>query len=160
MWRPVRRPARRSAADGGSLLERLPDLSRKEQEQVLLDVVRDTAATLLGHADARAVTATAAFKDLGVDSLTALGLRDRLAEALGIPLPATLVFDHPAAGTLSRHLLTLLAPADGNGTPADGEPPARIPASAPATDSEVASPDDELIDDMDADALIAHVLKG
>nr|AAC68815.1 FK506 polyketide synthase [Streptomyces sp. MA6548] len=159
LWRPVQRPARRSASDGGSLLERLPDLSPKDQEQVLLDVVRDTAATLLGHADARAVTATTAFKDLGVDSLTALGLRDRLAEALGIPLPATLVFDYPAAGALSRHLLTLLAP-DGNGTPVGGEPPAQVSVGAPATDSEVASPDDELIDDMDADALIAHVLKG
>nr|WP_329618601.1 tacrolimus type I polyketide synthase FkbB [Streptomyces sp. S465] len=154
LWRPIQRPTRRSATDGGSLLERLPDLPPKEREQVLLGVVRDTAATLLGHTDAAAVTATTAFKDLGVDSLTALGLRNRLSETLGIPLPATLVFDYPAAGALTRHLLTLLTP-DDNGTPDGGEPPAQPPASTPT-----AEPDDELFDDMDADALIAHVLKG
>ncbi|OON71241.1 type I polyketide synthase, partial [Streptomyces tsukubensis] len=159
LWRPIRRPGRRPASDSGSLLERLPELPPKEQQQILLGVVRDAAATLLGHTDARAVTATTAFKDLGVDSLTALGLRDRLSEALGVPLPATLVFDYPAAGALSRHLLTLLTP-DGGGTPSSGEPPASEPANAPVTEPDNAPPDDESIDDMDAEALIAHVLKG
>ncbi|QDY80408.1 tacrolimus type I polyketide synthase FkbB [Streptomyces qinzhouensis] len=164
LWRPVQRPTRRAADGGGPLPARLPDLSPKEQELAVLGLVRDTAAALLGHTDARAVTATAAFKDLGVDSLTALGLRDRLAETLGTPLPATLVFDYPAAGTLTRHLLTLLIP-DGGGTSDGGEPSERRPESPPAaelddqpTDDEPS--DDELIDDMDADALIAHVLKG
>ncbi|QKM72042.1 acyl carrier protein [Streptomyces tsukubensis] len=165
LWRPVRRPTRRAAASGGTLPERLPDLSPEEQEQAVLGLVRDTAAALLGHADARAVTATAAFKDLGVDSLTALGLRDRLAEALATPLPATLVFDYPAAGTLTRHLLTLLNP-DGSATQDGGEPPvARTPENPQAAEPDNKSIDDELldeelIDDMDADALIAHVRKG
>ncbi|MFJ8234056.1 SDR family NAD(P)-dependent oxidoreductase [Streptomyces sp. NPDC094448] len=170
LWRPVQRPTRRSAESGSSLPERLPDLSPEEREQAVLGLVRDTAAALLGHTDARAVTATAAFKDLGFDSLTALGLRDRLAEALATPLPATLVFDYPAAGTLTRHLLTLLNP-DGGATPDGGEPQAaQMPHSPPAAGPDDESTDDgsiddeliddELIDDMDADALIAHVRKG
>jgi hypothetical protein len=43
--------------------------------------------------------------ELGLDSLLAVELRNALATALGRPLPATLLFDHPTVDALTDHLL-------------------------------------------------------
>nr|WP_245703339.1 type I polyketide synthase [Streptomyces lushanensis] len=90
------------------LRQRLDALPTAERGRALLDAVRADAASTLGHDTAAAIPATRAFRDVGFDSVTAVELRNRLRTALGLPLPAALVFDHPTPESLARHLGSLL----------------------------------------------------
>ncbi|MEU6085183.1 SDR family NAD(P)-dependent oxidoreductase, partial [Streptomyces sp. NPDC047108] len=90
--------------DGSGLRGQLTGLTPAEQERVLLEVVRLCASGVLGYSGASAVPAERAFRDLGVDSLTAVELRGTLAMATGVPLAATVVFDYPTPVALARYL--------------------------------------------------------
>ncbi|XIJ17220.1 type I polyketide synthase [Lentzea sp. JNUCC 0626] len=95
-----------------ALRERLTAMSTEERRRTVLDLVRRTAATVLGHESPAALDPAQAFQDLGFDSLTAVDLRNRLATATGLRLPATLVFDHPNAQALAGHVLAEVVPGD------------------------------------------------
>ncbi|MFH8620280.1 SDR family NAD(P)-dependent oxidoreductase, partial [Streptomyces sp. NPDC017979] len=102
-----------------TLHERLAGLPETERDHLLRAVVREQTGTVLAHPDPDALDLSRAFLDLGLDSLTALELRNRLAAATGTTLPATLVFDHPTPDALVRFLHTRLAP---HSTPAPPRP--------------------------------------
>ncbi|MFI6875888.1 type I polyketide synthase [Streptomyces sp. NPDC050400] len=110
--RAGRQQAQSAGGAGGErrqLADRLAGLSAAKQEALLLDVVRAQAAVVLGHSGPESVRPDTAFNEAGFDSLTSVELRNRLREATGLKLPATLVFDHPTPQALARYLRTEIA---------------------------------------------------
>ncbi|WP_448330697.1 type I polyketide synthase [Streptomyces sp. DSM 41534] len=141
----VRVPARRTAhnaasgsatGDGGvePIGQRLHGLSGREQTQVLTELVRTHAATVLGHDSPDLVEDGHAFLELGITSLTAVEIRNRLNLATGLNLPATLLFDHGTPAALATYLRAQLAPGAPESAPREGAPAigAAQPVSAPA----------------------------
>ncbi|AWS44267.1 type I polyketide synthase [Streptosporangium sp. 'caverna'] len=96
--------ARESRA-GEELARRLHAADPAEREALVLELVRAETAGILGRSGAESVSPEEAFQRLGMDSLMAVELRNRLSSASGRKLPATAVFDHPAPASLARFLL-------------------------------------------------------
>ncbi|WP_418346931.1 type I polyketide synthase [Streptomyces alfalfae] len=101
-----------AAASEEPLAQRLAGLTEEEQERELLLLVRDQTAAVLGYAPDE-LDVTGSLTQLGLDSLTALQLRNRLAGATGLRLPTTVVFDQPTGPALAAYLRRELATATG-----------------------------------------------
>ncbi|MFB7515229.1 type I polyketide synthase [Streptomyces sp. NPDC056144] len=92
-----------------SFAERIAGLAGEERVEALLDLVRTETAAVLGHATPDDVDDDEAFFDVGFNSLTAVELRNRLAEELAVELPVMLLFDHPTPSMVAEFLLTKVA---------------------------------------------------
>jgi len=76
--------------------------------------LRTTVATALGLDTADQLDGETGFFSLGLDSLMALEVRNKLATSLGVTLRSTLLFDYPSIDRLSTYLLQdVLKLADG-----------------------------------------------
>ncbi|MFB9467060.1 type I polyketide synthase, partial [Streptomyces cinereospinus] len=115
---PAPRPAETGGPDG--LLRRLAGLTADGRERHLADLVRGQVAEVR-QSDPGSVDMDRGFTELGLDSLAAIELRNRLGAATGLRLPATMMFDHPTPADVVALLLEELA-AELPDAPAPAEP--------------------------------------
>jgi acyl transferase domain-containing protein/NADP-dependent 3-hydroxy acid dehydrogenase YdfG len=96
----------RAMEDG--LPARLQAAPPGRRRALLVEALHDLATTVLGLEAAASIDPVRPLKEMGLDSLMAVELRNALSAKVGRRLPATLLFDHPTLDALAAHLLGLL----------------------------------------------------
>ncbi|MFY1636694.1 SDR family NAD(P)-dependent oxidoreductase [Solwaraspora sp. WMMB335] len=130
-------PAAAGPADGPpagrARLLALPELARPA---AVREDVAAAVAAVLGYADGERVDTGQGLFDLGLDSMMAVDLVERLAGRYGVPLQVSDVFDHPTVAELAARVTSLVAgaaatpPAPVTRPPGGTAPPARELAGA------------------------------
>ncbi|MBP2325804.1 pimaricinolide synthase PimS1 [Kibdelosporangium banguiense] len=105
----TRRPA---TVETPSLERDLAGMSEAGRARMVLDLVRSHVAAVLGHNTMTMIEPSRGFTEMGLDSLAAIELRNRLQSETGLRLPATLTFDYPNSQALAGFLLAELTPPD------------------------------------------------
>ena len=91
------------------LAQRLSELKGPDQRLALLKtVIAEAAAMPREKEDAEPIEADSPFFEIGFNSLAAVELRNRLAEATGLELNPMLLFDYPTPEQVTDFLLELL----------------------------------------------------
>ncbi|MFE5083328.1 SDR family NAD(P)-dependent oxidoreductase [Streptomyces mirabilis] len=132
LWRsllPAPRTGRTGRSGGEGLADRLARLPEAERAERVLALVREEISRALGLRSTESVRPDQPLRDLGMDSVTAVELRNRIGARIGAKLPATLLFDHPTAARLAAHLLATVLAAGDRTTPATRPTHATTPAS-------------------------------
>ncbi|KYF87884.1 hypothetical protein BE20_24605 [Sorangium cellulosum] len=87
-------------------VERWRNASVVETRSALYELVRGVVAGVMGFTDQGTLDVRRGFAEQGLDSLMAVEIRKRLQGELGMPLSATLAFDHPTVERLVEYLLS------------------------------------------------------
>jgi acyl carrier protein len=91
---------------GQSLRQRIAGAPQARRRNVLRDHIRLQAAVVLGLSRPEQIDINEPFGQLGLDSLMAIELRNRLAKAAERTFSATLTLDHPSVTALTEYLAT------------------------------------------------------
>jgi acyl carrier protein len=119
-----------ATSSAGALASQLAATPAMDRVLVLREKLEQEVRRVLGLGASDAIRPDRGLMELGMDSLMAVELTNRLKHALGRSLPPTLTFEHPTIEALGIHLLALL------------ELDVEAPAAAPDTTAALA--DDEV----------------
>ncbi len=100
----------KSADDGTTLAARLAEAGSDRSAELTLETVRAQVAAVLGHDSGDSIDPEQSFRELGLDSLGGVDLRNRLGKATGLSLPSTLVFDYPTPAAVAKLVQARVAP--------------------------------------------------
>lgn len=133
-----------------SAVGRIRAVPAGQRAQALAAHLTERALHVLGLDASTPVDPRTPLKDVGLDSLMAVELRNALTRSVGKPLPATLLFDYPTIAALTVYLMRALGLEE-----APEASPSAVPAQAAADHDGVADLSDE-----EAEALLLQELGG
>ncbi|MEB3261315.1 MAG: SDR family NAD(P)-dependent oxidoreductase [Cyanobacteriota bacterium] len=153
-------PRANAASDGGktpipAFSTAWEQAAAEDRTVLLMRTLRAVTATVLGVRPEQ-IEPRQGLRDLGLDSLMSIELRNRLGQALERRLPATLAFDHPTLEALFTFVLAELTAEESSSGTGDGRD------ASGDTDAVVTTNDAESVDDdrseEEAAALLMHKL--
>ncbi|WP_168188772.1 non-ribosomal peptide synthetase/type I polyketide synthase [Thermoflavimicrobium daqui] len=87
-----------------TLLEQIKVQSSEEAELVVQNEVRRLVAKILAYSEVEDVDVSKPFKELGLDSLMAVELRNAISKWIEEKLPTSIVFDYPTVQEIAQYL--------------------------------------------------------
>jgi NADPH:quinone reductase-like Zn-dependent oxidoreductase/acyl carrier protein len=133
-----------AATQPTTVASRIKALPAGQRRDALMRHLSERALHVLDLDTTMAVDPRAPLKDIGLDSLMAVELRNALTRSIGQPLPATLLFDYPTLDALTDHLMRSLGL----------ESPPAACDSSPAKSAEREKTELAALSDEDAEALL------
>ena len=120
------------------LIEQLQAASGEERTELLVRHAREHIAQVLRLPNGKTIDRRQRLMDLGIDSLMAVELRNRLGQGLDLkrPLAATLIFDYPTIEAIAKFLERECAK-DGGGVSEPVRPTSRAREIAGLSEEEV-----------------------
>ncbi|MCK6552179.1 beta-ketoacyl reductase, partial [Myxococcota bacterium] len=100
----LRATPERPSATGDGARARIAALPAGERLRAVEHLLTEEVAAVL-RLDARSIDPDAPMQSLGLDSLMALELRNRLEQAVAVKLSATMIWRYPTIGRLAAHVL-------------------------------------------------------
>jgi acyl carrier protein len=114
-------------------VERLREAPATERKSMMLDHLMSMAVEVLELDSPLNIDPRAPLNELGFDSLMAVDLANQLGSAAGVPLSATLLFDHPTLDSLSGYILEHVVDFEGRNKGAERAREAVAPAPPEAS---------------------------
>ncbi|GAA1938360.1 hypothetical protein GCM10009837_75800 [Streptomyces durmitorensis] len=107
-------PAELPASDDDlvPLLDKLATLPDGDAEALVLDLVREKVAVVLGHPSAETIDPDQKFGEIGFDSMLSVELSKRLAIMTGVKLRANVVLRFPTPKLITGHIMSSMAGRD------------------------------------------------
>ncbi len=96
--------------NSSNLKNKLMSVTENERLELLLSSVCAEIATVLALPNSNLIPTDRPLKELGLDSLMAVELRNRLSTLSNLELPASLLFDYPTPKNISQFLYNKLFP--------------------------------------------------
>jgi len=97
-------PEPSAAATQPELLQQLAAVAAEARPGLLLTYVQGEVARVLGLDASHLPDIQTGFSDMGMDSLMAVDLKNRLQSSIGKPLTSTVTFNYPTIEALARYL--------------------------------------------------------
>ncbi|QSJ15493.1 type I polyketide synthase [Nostoc sp. UHCC 0702] len=95
-----------SSAQQSEFRQQLANTPPEAQKAFLVAYVRSHIGKVLGLSHGDQIGLHQGFADLGMDSLMAIEMKNRLQSSLGCKMPTTLAFDYPTVDALVNYLAT------------------------------------------------------
>jgi acyl transferase domain-containing protein/acyl carrier protein len=143
-------PAATEPKPAARLLAVLREASANRRKKVLIQHLRDHVARIFGL-EQSAVEIARPLREIGLDSLLAVELRNVISKDVEKPLPASLLFDYPTVEALAEYLMGEVL-----GLTEARETPAEIPAAILTPDA--AATDIDGLSEEEAEALLMKEL--
>jgi acyl transferase domain-containing protein len=132
-----------ASASAESFIDGLLRLPQAARMNAVMELVTAEVRTVLGFRSGHVIDPTQGLFDLGMDSLTAVELRNRLQNRVGRTVAGTVVFDYPSVEALTTHLMQVVLGSESAAAPG-------MVAKRPDLSSHGANLDDLSEDDLAA----------